>query len=176
MYVDVPVGFLVLDCNCLPSDLDTSLPSISLQVYISQRNGSSIHDLTVDDNEVELGNIKHIQMEQIFSEENTALKEHEIFPQVGEIWAIYMDWAPEWTPSSVDSCEFAVVEIKERNNASTKVSFLAKVDGYTAVFKSDKQKEVLEIPTEENMRFWCHIYTCFLPCDRRKRWQAWYLL
>ena len=72
-----------------------------------------------------------------------------------------MEWAPEQSPSSTDCCEFAVGEIIERNDASTKFSFLARVDGCTTVFKPDKQKGVLEIPTGENLRFSHHIPASF---------------
>jgi hypothetical protein len=128
----VPEGFLLLDSSCLPSDLDTTFPSMNLDNYMSQCKKRSSKEC-----------------------------QYEIFPQVGEIWAIYMDWAPERSPSSNDCCEFAVGEIIGRNDASTKFSFLAKVDGCTTFFKPDKQKGVLEIPTGENLRFSHHIPASF---------------
>ncbi|KAL6654100.1 hypothetical protein ACP70R_007565 [Stipagrostis hirtigluma subsp. patula] len=95
------------------------------------------------------GTFSHLVHAREFSKES----EFEILPQVGEIWAIYMNWAPDWDPSSTNSCDFAIGEIIEHTQACTKLCFLAKVDGYTSVFKADKQKGVLEIPTSENLRF-----------------------
>ncbi|KAL5204858.1 hypothetical protein ABZP36_009729 [Zizania latifolia] len=77
----------------------------------------------------------------------------EILPRVGEIWSIYMNWTSDWIPSSIDTCEFAIGEIIERTGESIKVSLLTQVCGYRAVFKPDKQNEVLEIPRGDCLRF-----------------------
>lgn len=78
----------------------------------------------------------------------------EIHPQVGEIWAIYMNWSPDWAPSSNYGCvEYAIGEIKKCTSDSTTFAFLTKVGGYMAVFKPEKQKAVMKIPAKENLRF-----------------------
>jgi hypothetical protein len=89
----------------------------------------------------------------VYTRQLDASLQIEILPQVGQIWVIYMNWTPDWIPSSTDACEFAIGEIIERTEVSTKISLLTKVKGYTAVFKPRKPKSVLEIPTRENLKF-----------------------
>ncbi|CAO2149350.1 unnamed protein product [Urochloa humidicola] len=77
----------------------------------------------------------------------------EVLPQVGQIWAIYINWAPDWVPSSNTSCELAVGEIIERTEAGTKLTILTQVGSYRCVFKPNNRREVLEIPAGQNLRF-----------------------
>jgi hypothetical protein len=80
-------------------------------------------------------------------------RQFEVFPQVGQIWATYMNWAPGWVPPCDGSCEYVIGEIIERTEAGTKLTVLTQVGGYRCVFKPDNTKGVLEIPAGENLRF-----------------------
>uniref|UniRef100_A0A0D9XTI2 DUF3444 domain-containing protein n=1 Tax=Leersia perrieri TaxID=77586 RepID=A0A0D9XTI2_9ORYZ len=81
-------------------------------------------------------------------------RQTKIFPKVGEIWAIYKNWSPDWAPSRIQSClEYDVGKIIRCTEGSTLFSFLTKVDGYGAVFKPDIGKGILKIPEKENLRF-----------------------
>lgn len=91
---------------------------------------------------------------QVNARETGAKWALEILPQVGDIWAVYMNWAPDWVPCGADACEFAICEVVERTaEASTKLAFLAQVGGYRSVFRPDEQRGVLEVPATERTRF-----------------------
>ncbi|KAF8673536.1 hypothetical protein HU200_048619 [Digitaria exilis] len=77
-----------------------------------------------------------------------------IVPKIGEVWAIYKNWAPDWIPSSKDCpAEYAIGEIKMCTGTGTLFAFLTKVHGYISVFKPDAQNGALEVPMNENLRF-----------------------
>ncbi|CAD6253476.1 unnamed protein product [Miscanthus lutarioriparius] len=77
-----------------------------------------------------------------------------ILPKVGEVWAIYKNWAPDWVPSSkYRPSKYAIGEIRMCTGTTTLFAFLTKVDGHFSVFKPDVQKGALEVPRKENLRF-----------------------
>uniref|UniRef100_A0A0A8XXN4 Uncharacterized protein n=1 Tax=Arundo donax TaxID=35708 RepID=A0A0A8XXN4_ARUDO len=67
------------------------------------------------------------------------LNQHlEVYPQKGEVWAIYSDWDIGWCtdPGMWKKSAFAVVEIltSYSTGSGCTVAHLVKVDGYTSVF------------------------------------------
>ncbi|CAL4980562.1 unnamed protein product [Urochloa decumbens] len=77
-----------------------------------------------------------------------------ILPKVGEVWAIYKNWSPDWVPSrNCHRAEYAIGEIIKCTEGGTLFAFLTKVGSHVSVFKPDARSSVLEILTEENRRF-----------------------
>ena len=76
-----------------------------------------------------------------------------IFPELGDIWAVYMNWASDWVPSSAGACDLAICKVIERTEANTQLIFLTLVSGYRSVFRYDMQKGILEVPARERLRF-----------------------
>ncbi|WVZ79746.1 hypothetical protein U9M48_027290 [Paspalum notatum var. saurae] len=96
----------------------------------------------------------NIAFSHVIQNRQTSTKwQFEILPQVGEVWAIYMNWSPGWAPGSNPRALYAVGEIRRRTRSSTIFEFLTKVDGYVSVFKPDSQKPALKIPVKEDLRF-----------------------
>ncbi|XP_026430621.1 uncharacterized protein LOC113327692 [Papaver somniferum] len=64
----------------------------------------------------------------------------ELYPQAGEVWAIYKDWKPfDWCsdPKTGKGCKFLLVEILSDYSIATgvKVAPMVKVAGYKAIFQ-----------------------------------------
>jgi Domain of unknown function (DUF3444) len=81
-----------------------------------------------------------------------------IFPQKGDIWALYRNWSSEWNKSTPDETiyKYDMVEIldeySEKNGIT--VAPLVKVSGFNAVFRKDPDPaRVKQISREEMFRF-----------------------
>ncbi|XP_072954171.1 uncharacterized protein [Typha angustifolia] len=107
----------------------------------------------------------HVVLARPFGRKN----QYKILPGVGEIWAIYKNWRVGWTVLDLENCDFDIVEICQRTNSGTKVSFLTKVSGYRAVFMPDRKRNVtgtMDIPEDEYLRF-SHQIPSFQLTDER---------
>ncbi|KAL0916415.1 hypothetical protein M5K25_013924 [Dendrobium thyrsiflorum] len=79
----------------------------------------------------------------------------EIYPNGGEVWAVFSNWSPKWTSTDFGKvADYGVVEVVERNKCRIKVMTLTKVKDYKYVFMP-KIKNVadMEIPIDECLRF-----------------------
>lgn len=81
-----------------------------------------------------------------------------IYPQKGEIWALYREWSPDWDEDIPGEIKHAydMVEVLEDYNEERGVSvaLLCKAAGFQTVFYMQPEpKEVKHIPKEEMFRF-----------------------
>nr|GMD81101.1 chaperone protein DnaJ 49 [Ipomoea batatas] len=81
-----------------------------------------------------------------------------IFPKKGETWALYRDWAPNWSEHTSDEVihKYDMVVLLDDYNEEKGVSVapLVKVDGFKTVFQPHLDPEkVKQIPKEEMFRF-----------------------
>ncbi|ONK67544.1 uncharacterized protein A4U43_C05F1140 [Asparagus officinalis] len=79
-----------------------------------------------------------------------------IYPQLGQIWAIYKNWSFGWSFSDVESCEFDLVEIVAVSSSGFKVLVLSKVNGYSCVFTGKGRgipSKIVDIPISERLKF-----------------------
>lgn len=81
-----------------------------------------------------------------------------IFPQKGEVWALYRNWSVEWNKDTSEEMihKYDMVEVLDDFNEEQGVSVapLVKVVGFRTVFRRHMDsKEVRNIPKEEMFRF-----------------------
>jgi curved DNA-binding protein CbpA len=81
-----------------------------------------------------------------------------IFPQKGDIWALYRNWSPDWDENTLDETmyKYDMVEILEEyyEEKGISVAPLVKVHGFKAVFRQDLDPaNVKQVRREEMFRF-----------------------
>lgn len=79
-----------------------------------------------------------------------------IYPQVGDIWAVYKNWSLEWSLSDLRNCEIDFVEILDVTSSGFKVMMLSKVTGYRAVFMGERigaSTKTVDISFDERWKF-----------------------
>lgn len=80
----------------------------------------------------------------------------DIFPEKGDIWALYRYWNPGMSCSDLESCEYDFVEVIERNDSVVRALVLERVNGFNSVFKCKLEgslKVTLEIPMAKILKF-----------------------
>lgn len=80
---------------------------------------------------------------------------YEIYPNPGEIWAIFKNWSLEWTSEDIkELADFKVVEIIHRDKYVIKAVPLTKHKGYNCVFMSEtKLSETFDVSQDECLKF-----------------------
>ncbi|XP_026430919.1 uncharacterized protein LOC113328040 [Papaver somniferum] len=86
----------------------------------------------------DIGAISHLVSS--FREYHYSDKLFELYPQEGEVWALYEEWKPfDWCsdPKTGKGCKFSLVEILSDYSAAAgfKVASLGKVAGYSTIFR-----------------------------------------
>jgi hypothetical protein len=81
-----------------------------------------------------------------------------IYPQKGDIWAIYRNWSPDWDEDTPDNVLHAydVVEVLDNYDEDHGISVfpLAKVAGFRTIFERHQDLNgTMKIPKEEMFRF-----------------------
>lgn len=69
---------------------------------------------------------------------------YEVFPQKGEVWAIYKHWNPRWTFSDMrNNCQYKLVEIVTdfTEEAGVTVEALVRVEGHEDIFRRQQHED-----------------------------------
>ncbi|CAI9118695.1 OLC1v1020295C1 [Oldenlandia corymbosa var. corymbosa] len=91
---------------------------------------------------------------QLRVRKNSAKQVYGIYPEKGDVWALYKNWHAGMTCSDLDNCEYELVEILDKNDAEITVLALELVNGYKTVFKPEGQSTGRRrIPFAELFRF-----------------------
>lgn len=112
--------------------------------------------------EFQVGVSKHIDHVNIFSHEVKPEKGIggiiRIFPKKGDIWALYLNWSPDWDEFTPDDemYKYELVEVLDSYKPTEGISVMpiVKVPGFVSVFKPlHNTKRSRRIPKKEMMRF-----------------------
>ncbi|CAD6232393.1 unnamed protein product [Miscanthus lutarioriparius] len=87
--------------------------------------------------------------------------EYEIFPRLGEIWAVYKNWRAGWTAQDFEKCEYELVEIFGCTDSSIQVRLVRKVDGYKMVFMSYRAAGSVKTIRKDDYPKFSHQIPCF---------------
>ncbi|MCL7033489.1 hypothetical protein MKW94_030038 [Papaver nudicaule] len=83
----------------------------------------------------------------------------QIVPKRGEIWAVYMNWSPDWNSKKTAGKTTSQIEMVEVLDDYTEklgvcVNSLVKLDGFRTVYQRRTDKDVIRwIPSKEILRF-----------------------
>ncbi|CAM8996694.1 unnamed protein product [Rhodiola kirilowii] len=79
--------------------------------------------------------------------------EFAIFPQKGEVWALYKDWKPDMEFSDYKDFEYDIAEVVNMNDLTVEVLPLQRVSGHLTVFSGQADGITLKISKTELLRF-----------------------
>ena len=101
-------------------------------------------------------------VQPLISEGSSSRRQHlyDIYPRVGEVWAVFRNWSADWQPSDLEQCsekaDYEIVEIASTSKSLISGQLLEKAKGHKVAFKplrTGGEGVKMEISGDEFLRF-----------------------